>query len=231
MNKIIYLIFLLNFSFCIGQEFEFGVVNDKDGFVNVRSSQEIRNNITDKLDNGFIVSHFEAEGNWILIDYKKNGKELNGYVFKNRIKGLTEYTKIPKTKTSENHTKFSNQKVNINIFEKKFDKTKHTYKFYKGNPNQINKIDGNDIFGTDGRIPKKEYSSLEIEIDNLKLSIPKKGIKNLYEPNPEFTLVNYDKKSETLYIQTLNGDGAGGYAVLWIIEKGKYKTRIETIPF
>ncbi len=140
MNKIIYLIFLLNFSFCIGQEFEFGVVNDKDGFVNVRSSQEIKNNITDKLDNGFIVSHFEAEGNWILIDYKKNGKELNGYVFKNRIKGLTEYTKIPKTKTSENHTKFSNQKVNINIFEKKFDKTKHTYKFYKGNPNQIDKI-------------------------------------------------------------------------------------------
>ena len=61
MTKIIYLIFLLNFSFCIGQEFEFGVVNDKDGSVNVRSSQEIKNNITDKLDNGFIVSHFEAQ--------------------------------------------------------------------------------------------------------------------------------------------------------------------------
>ena len=104
MTKIIYFIFLLNFSFCIGQQFEFGVTKDKDGFVNVRNSKEIKNNITDKLENGFIVSHFGAEGNWIFIDYKKNGKELNGYVHKNRIKRLTEYIKIPKTKTSENYS-------------------------------------------------------------------------------------------------------------------------------
>lgn len=231
MTKIIYFIFLLNFSFCIGQQFEFGVTKDKDGFVNVRNSKEIKNNITDKLENGFIVSHFGAEGNWIFIDYKKNGKELNGYVHKNRIKRLTEYIKIPKTKTSENHTKFSNQKVNINISLQKFDKTKHTYKYFKGNPNQLFKIDEKEFFGTDGRVPEKEYISIEIEIDTLKLSIPKKAIENVYEPNLEYTLVNYDEKTETLYIQALNGDGAGGYAVLWIIEKGKYKTRIETIPF
>lgn len=231
MTKWIYLLFFLNFSFCFGQQFEFGVINDNDGFVNVRSSKEIKNNITDKLDNGFIVSHFGAEGNWILIEYKKNGKELNGYVYKDRIKGLTEFTKIPRIKTLENHTVFVNQKVKVDIVEQKFEKTKHTYKYYKENPNQLYKIDGKDIFGTDGRIPNKEYNSIKIEIDTLKLSIPKKAIENLYEPNSEYTLINYDEKSETLYIQSLNGDSAGGYALLWVIEKGKYKMRIETTPF
>lgn len=76
MTKWIYLLFFLNFSFCFGQQFEFGVINDNDGFVNVRSSKEIKNNITDKLDNGFIVSHFGAEGNWILIEYKKKWKRI-----------------------------------------------------------------------------------------------------------------------------------------------------------
>jgi hypothetical protein len=63
-------------------------------------------------------------------------------VFKNRIKGLTEYTKIPKTKPQKIMQEIlKTKKVNINILKREFDKTKHTYKYYKGNPNQLEKID------------------------------------------------------------------------------------------
>jgi hypothetical protein len=231
MTKVIHFLIFLNFSFCIGQEFEFGIINDNDGFVNVRSSKDLKNNVTDTLENGAVVSHFGAEGNWILVDYTKKGNDRDGYIYKDRIKGLTKFTKIPVTKASENSVTFSNRKISITIHKKAFDKAKHTYKYYKENPNQLYQIDGKDIFGTDGNIPKAEYRSIEIEIDSLKLSLPKKAIENLYEPNLEYTLVNYDEKSETLYIQSLNSDGAGGYALLWVIEKGKYKMRIEAIPF
>ena len=49
---------------------------------------------------------------------------------------------------------------------------------------------------------------------------------NLYEPNFEYTRVNYDVKNRTLYIQSLNSDGAGGYAVIWIIENGVFKKKV-----
>ena len=71
MKEIIYIFLIFNFNFCFSQ---FGIINDLDGFVNVRSSAEKGNNVTDKLENGFIVYYFETEGNWINIDYKKTEK-------------------------------------------------------------------------------------------------------------------------------------------------------------
>ena len=89
MKGIIYFFLIFNFNFCFSQ---FGIINDLDGFVNVRSSAEKGNNISDKLENGFIVYYFEPKGNWVNIDYKKNGKELNGYIYKDRIKYITDFT-------------------------------------------------------------------------------------------------------------------------------------------
>ena len=35
------------------------------------------------------------------------------------------------------------------------------------------KIDNSQIFGTDGNIPKREYKSIQIEINNIKIELPK----------------------------------------------------------
>jgi hypothetical protein len=53
-------------------------------------------------------------------------------MFKNRIKELTEYTKIPKTKPQENHAKNSQtKKVNINILKKRNLTKLNTLNFIK----------------------------------------------------------------------------------------------------
>lgn len=232
MKKIIYFLLLINLSISYGQEFEFAIIKDIDGFVNVRNTKNLNeNNIVDKLENGFVVTHFGAEGNWILIDYEKNGKFQNGYVYKDRVLNISKFTKLTKKQIIENEVILANRKVEIKITEKEFEKTKHSFKYYKENPNQLYLIDEKEIFGTDGNIPKKEYNSIVIKIDTLKIELPNEAIENLYEPNLEFTNANFDEKTETFYIQSLNGDGAGGYAIIWIIEKGKYKKRITTTPF
>ena len=232
MKKIIYFLLLINLSISYGQEFEFAIIKDIDGFVNVRNTKNLNeNNIVDKLENGFVVTHFGAEGNWILIDYEKNGKFQNGYVYKDRVLNISKFTKLTKKQIIENEVILANRKVEIKITEKEFEKTKHSFKYYKENPNQLYLIDEKEIFGTDGNIPKKEYNSIVIKIDTLKIELPNEAIENLYEPKLEFTNANFDEKTETYYIQSLNGDGAGGYAIIWIIEKGKYKKRITTTPF
>ena len=107
---------------------------------------------------------------------------------------------------------------------------KFTY-YKKNNKTQLDKIDNLQIFGTDGNIPKREYKSIKIEIDNVKIELPKNAIKNLFEPNLESSTVNYDKINDILYISSMNSDGAGGYLIIWIIEKKSYRNRIEAYGF
>lgn len=232
MIKFFSLILIMNFSFSYGQDFEFGVVQDKEGFTNIRSSNNVKeNNIIDKLENGFIVNYFGIEGNWIYIDYEKNGKSQNGYIYKDKVQSIYKFTKIPINKVLNDEIIFSDKKIEIKINLKPFVASQHFLSFSEENANQLIHIDGKDIFGTDGNIPKTEYGAIEINFNTLKFKLPSEAIKNLYEPNLEYTNAYFDNAGETLYIQTLNGDGAGGYAVLWTIEKGIYKKRTIAIPF
>ena len=209
---------------------QFAIISDKDGFVNVRSTAEIGNNISDKLENGFVVYSFEPKDNWINVDYKKNGKELNGYIYKDRIKFITDFTAVVQKSNYDGVIELGDENVKIEIRGTYFMREKHKLTFYK-NTNQLDKIDGLKIFGTDGNIPNKEYKSIKIEISNRKITLPNVALKNLYEPNLLFAGANYDEKNDILYIYSSNSDGAGSYEVIWVIEKKKFKERIEAYGF
>jgi hypothetical protein len=228
MKRIIYFFLILNFNLCFSQ---FGIINDLDGFVNVRSSAEKGNNISDKLENGFIIFSMEPENNWAAINYKKNGKELDGYIYKDRIKYLSDFRKIPLILNQKGKAKIESGNIKVEIIETKFIKEKHKLKFYKNNKTQLDKIDDLQIFGTDGNIPKREYKSIKIQIDNIKFDLPNEALQNLYEPNLGNSIAYYDEINDILYLTSSNSDGAGGYEILWIIEKKKYKSRIEAYGF
>jgi hypothetical protein len=228
MKRIIYFFLILNFNLCFSQ---FGIINDLDGFVNVRNSAEKGNNISDKLENGFIVYCFEPEGNWINIDYKKNGKDLNGYIYKDRVKYISSFENVALKSNLDGKVKMENRNIKIEITETKFEKEKHKLTFYKNNKTQLDKIDNLQIFGTDGNIPKREYKSIKIEIEKVKIELPINALKNLFEPNLESSTANYDKNNDILYLSSMNSDGAGGYLIIWIIEKKRYKNRIEAYGF
>lgn len=227
-----FLLFFINCLSSKAQEFKFSEVRDKDGYVNIRNSKEKTDNVIDTLSNGFIVTHFgEVENNWLLVDYLKSGELLSGYIYKNRVKDIDDFKQIFKLRENENFIQFSDEIVDVKIYIKDFEKKRHSFEYFKDNVNQLYKIDGEEIYGTDGNIPKKEYRLMEVEINSKKIIIPKSALKNIYEPNLNLTKVNYDVETETLYIQSLNSDGAGGYAVLWIIKKNEYNRRIISIPF
>jgi hypothetical protein len=228
MKKTRFILLLFSFSFCYSQ---FAIISDHDGYVNVRSSAKTANNIVDKLNNGFIIYNFGPEGNWISIDYKKNGRELNGYIYKEKIIPITEFKKISLKSNEEGKVILDDGFIKVKITETKFLEKKHKLHFLKDHPNVLNKIDNLDFLGTDGEIPKREYKSIEVEIDKVKVEIPESALKNLYEPSLWKSKANYDKANDILYIQSSNSDGAGAYEVIWVIEKKKYKTRTEAYGF
>lgn len=222
-----FILLFISFQFYFSQ---FYIVNDKDGYVNVRDSDNINSKVIAKLKNGEIVHSYEYfeenKGNWINVDFRftKNNFE-NGFIYKDRLINIYQYEKIPIINKS-NYVTLKNKNIEIIITEKKFQKKNHKFTFHKQYKNVIEKIDNQDYYGTDGYYPQVEYSNIQITINGKTIYLPKEALKNLFEPNSYSTSAHYDEANDILYIDSLNSDGAGSYEVLWIIEKGKYSKRI-----
>ena len=227
------LLFLLISSYTFAQVNEnyfFAVINDKDGYVNVRKEANIHSKVIKKLDNNTLIFVFvydkAHDGNWIHPDNE-------GYIYNDRVKWIEELPKVAKGVEKKNAIHFSGKDIRVTLTSQKFDKSKHSFVYYKESHHSIEKIDGKLFWGTDGNMPKREYKSIEVKIRGKQVSIPQSAYNDLYESYlyTEFNSVHYDKDNDILYIVANNGDGAGAYMVCWQIEKGVYKGRKVGIPF
>ena len=225
--------FLLFCQFVVAQAIEggaFAVINDKDGYVNVRKEKSVHSKVLKKLDNNTLIFVFvydkAHDGNWIHPDYE-------GYIYNDRVKWIHNFPQIAKGIAKGNTIVFKGKEIQVVLSTEKFDKSKHSFKYHKEYRDVIEKIDGKLFWGTDGNMPKREYKSIEVKIRGKQVSIPQSAYNDLYESYlyTEFNSVHYDKDNDILYIVANNGDGAGAYMVCWQIEKGVYKGRKVGIPF
>lgn len=211
---------------------QFAVIDDSDGFVNVRESPAISNNIIDTLLNGQIVYCFEPENDWYIVDYNLESKNRGaGYIHKSRFKFIDNYEKVPIINIHTDSVLFGLDTIHLKMTQKSFNPKAHKLQYHIGSKNEatyLKTIDGKTIWGSDGQIPKKQYGKALLQIGKKKINLP---VENLYEPNLDHTLMTIDPKNDILFISAENSDAAGAYAVLWIIEKGMYKQRIITYPF
>ena len=219
-------------QFVVAQDIEgsFAVINDKDGYVNVRKEANIHSKVIKKLDNNTLIFAFDynksEDGNWIYADN-------DGYIYNDRVKWLEKLPKVAKGIEKKNTIHLSGKNIKVTLTSQKFDKSKHSFKYNKEYPDAIEKIDGKTFFGTDGNMPKEAYKSIEVKIHGKQVSIPKSAYDDLYEPTfyTEHNSIYYDKELDSYYIVATNSDGAGTYMVCWQIEKGIYKGRKIGIPF
>ncbi len=223
MKSILTILFLT----CVVNAFsQFAIITDSDGFCNVRKEGEKNSKVIDKLLNGHLVYCFEDNGNWTNIDYTKKVKELNGYVYHDRYKLISGFSQMRMTTTTATKVILEKDSFQLTITQRKFNKKEHTFQYLKNYPEQIEKIDNKEYWGTDGGLPFNQFEKVEIKIGKKTVSLPKAALQGLYEPNLTSAEVYYDEKNDSFYIQTMNSDGAGGYLVVWKVEKGIYKERL-----
>ena len=232
MKHLILLFFLIS-NVVLAQVIEggaFAVINDKDGYVNVRKEKSVHSKVLKKLDNNTLIFVLEYDkayyGNWIYADNE-------GYIYNDRVKWIHNFPQIARGIAKGNTIVFEGKEIQVILSTEKFDKSKHSFKYHKEYRDVIEKIDGKLFWGTDGNMPKREYKSIEVKIRGKQVPIPKSAYNDLYESSLyiEFNSVHYDKDNDILYIVANNGDGAGSYMVCWQIEKGVYKGRKVGIPF
>ena len=228
MKQFLTSIFLLC---CSGAFAQFAIVNDKDSFVNVREDGQQNSKITDKLPNGYLIYCYEHKANWTNIDYTKKGKELNGYIYKDRYKLISSFTALPISKKTGASVSLKKDTVEVIITQSKFDQKKHKFKYYKDNATQIELIDNKQYWGKDGGMPTTQFEKIMLKVGDKTITLPKAALQGLFEPAIYSAEVNYDMANDTFYIQTMNSDGAGSYLVVWKVEKGVYKDRLVAYGF
>lgn len=213
---------------CRGQ---FAVISDKDGYVNVRQDALKASAVIDSLRNGHLVYCFENKGNWTNIDYSKKTAYRNGYVYVDRYKVISSYPAIPVVGQTASSVRLSADSIDIIVTQKAFNKAGHTFGYFKDTPGIIELIDGKKYWGTDGGIPATEYAAITVKVGRKTINLPASAMQNLFEPNLYAAKVNFDKEGDVIYIQSMNGDGAGGYEVIWKIVNGVYKERFVAYGF
>ena len=224
--KKLFLVFLLfcQFAFVKAQEEAFAVVNDKDGYVNVRKGKSAQSKVLKKLNNNTIVFAYNydktTDGNWIYTNEE-------GYIYNDRVKWIHKFPQIAKGIVKGSTMVFEGKEIQVVLTSGKFDKSKHSFEYFKNSPTGIEVIDDQLPYGTDGKMPTTEYKSIVINIHGKQVSLPKDAYSDLYEPTfrTDHNFVYYDKDADILYIVANNNYAERPYKVCWQIEKGVYKGR------
>ena len=218
--------FLLFCQFVVAQAIEeaFAVINDKDGYVNVREGKSAQSKVLKKLNNKTIVFAYNydktTDGNWIYTDE-------DGYIYNDRVKWIHKFPQIAKGIVKGSTMVFEGKEIQVVLTSGKFDKSKHSFEYFKDSTTGIEVIEDQLLYGTDGKMPTTEYKSIVINIHGKQVSLPKDAYSDLYEPtfHTDHNSVYYDKESDILYIVANNNYAERPYKVCWQIEKGVYKGR------
>jgi len=222
--KFFIVLFLLISDIVFAQEEAFAVINDKDGYVNVREGKSAQSKVLKKLNNKTIVFVYNydkaTDSNWIYTDEE-------GYIYNDRVKWIHKFPIIAKGIAKGNTIVFEGKEIQVVLTSGKFDKSKHSFEYFKEFSTGIEVIDDALLYGTDGKMPTTEYRSIEINIHGKRVSLPKDAYSDLYEPTflTDHNSVYYDKESDILYIVANNNYAERPYKVCWQIEKGVYKGR------
>ena len=222
--KFFIVLFLLISDIVFAQEEAFAVINDKDGYVNVRKGKSAQSKVLKRLNNKTIVFVYNydkaTDGNWIYTDEE-------GYIYNDRVKWIHKFPIIAKGIAKGNTIVFEGKEIQVILTSGKFDKSKHSFEYFKDSPTGIEVIDDELPYGTDGKMPTTEYRSIVINIHGKQVSFPKDAYSDLYEPTflTDHNSVYYDKESDILYIVANNNYAERPYKVCWQIEKGVYKGR------
>jgi len=223
---------LLISSFSFANSSNFGLIQDPDGFVNVRDQASTKSKVIAKLNNGEVVS--------IIDDYSENHfnyvfnnqlPDHTGYIHKSRInlfKGFQKWKLTQNTTLQASYTFGANKltiitaKAQVNQQDFKFGASPQAFQRYKNKP----------FYGTDGVLPtdRLQFASIDILYQGQNIHIPAQVLENYFIPNTSFSKDGlqdfaqakiYSKGQDLYFINILAGGGAAQYVLIIHIQNGK----------
>ncbi|HAV4217655.1 SH3 domain-containing protein [Acinetobacter baumannii] len=207
---------------------DFGFIQDKDGYVNIRENSSLTSKVTSKLNNNEIVSCVmdERVNNFCLVN-ASNG--VTGFVYKNRINNFSGYTYIKLFQYSKEKAVYNDKNIIVEVYAKKAILDPKLYKTFKGEYKYFN---NKKFFGTDGTLPNNDFLQLDkiiIKSKDNKIEIGKNDIEQYFFPkngiygdkNELADFKIYYLNNNIFILNTFNNGGAAAYNIVLNIKNGK----------
>ena len=197
------------------------IINDNDGFTNVREKASMSSKVIYKLKDNKVFWYDYSEKNdssdWVVVYVPKNDfsfgctdfEFLVGFIHKSRL--------APLDKMEE----YKNSNFEFSYILKDFNPDNRIIDWV--NNRSISSIDGQHVWGTDGELPKTEINKIAIKINGEAIDVNRTFYANLFECDNEF---NIYKKGDTYFVYQDNSDGAGYYQIVWVLDESGLKQRL-----
>jgi hypothetical protein len=203
------------------------VVEDKDGFVNVRTARTTEAKSAGKVSSGCAVSGSEVKDGWRMIsDDTGAGRDL--FIHDSRLKSIAAWKQTAAAVSEEKKTATVKQGALEAIATAvPFEAEKHKVAKPQQEGDSL-KIDGHHVHGTDGEMPDTALK-LQVSLNGESVTLPASATHDLYQPNlgrPEdFILLSPGDPAKHALLFMWGSDGAGGYFAVWSFVNGKYAGR------
>lgn len=214
-------VFILVIFFVSGfLQAQIGIIQDPDGYTNVRSSASSNAPIIHKIHENEAFFYWEddliAGQDWITVYINKDPftvgtmdeSVMEGYVHKSRIRPIQS---LPMD---------TNHALIIQYQLQPFDTTGRIIDRSEG---MVTAIDGRWFWGTDGTLPYNYIQSAFYELNGTKHLIHPALLWDLYQCGNNFTIY---KNDDTWLAYQSNSDGAGYYEIVWIIDAQGIQQRL-----
>lgn len=161
------LLTIIAYLFCQTVSGQFGIIVDKDGFVNVRHSAKISNNIIDTLANEEVVFCFDIEGEWFPINYDLRDRQYMretgkyGYIHKSRVKFIEDFDKISHSNLTDSTITFEKDSLKLIVTKIKFNPENNELQY---NGSFVERINGKEVWGWTGDLPRKQYGQITLTL-------------------------------------------------------------------
>ena len=198
------------------------VVEDPDGFTNIRSGPSVKSAVSGKAVSGSIVSITGLEGDWAKLA-SPTGKEKPAYIHSSRLRKLDSWKEVAgKQGKDESKASVKDGTVEVSVMSSPFVAADHRITKSKEGATVV---DGIQILGVDGGLPQHSLT-LTVTMDGKPVSIPVDATRDLFEPNHDSLILLTPPKTGGPFIVLMqNSDGAGSYTVAWAFAGGKYLDR------
>ena len=240
--KILLFIFLL---FAKVYQAQLCIINDKDGYSNVREKPDQNSKIIGKIveHQAFAIdSYVQDEENkskdWIAvkfpinIDKKSNflkfeGEEKTGYIHKSRLVELEKLPKFEKNELNSDKVIHQNKDFEVIIETQAFKKSGHKI---TQTDNGLFLIDGEKAFPYYGG-DTTEIKNITVKSKNITYNFPKITFKNLMRTDAKNSVV-YNGNNGEFYIVFNAGDGGDSYNIIFCVKDNRLisRTITSTIP-
>ncbi|MFD3002976.1 hypothetical protein ACFS7Z_21605 [Pontibacter toksunensis] len=196
------------------------IIQDKDGYTNVREKPNGQSPIIHKLYSNEAFWYDYEDGHdtneWIPVYIPKNPFSLNstevsyieGFIHKSRLQPLDKLQPYKGT-----DFRFEYLIEPFALHNRIVDR-------YNG---AVASIAGRPVWGTDGNFPRTQVKGVNARVEEQNIDINEVLYSDLYECTNTFEVY---KNSDSYIVYQWNSDGAGAYQVVWVFTKGGLKQRL-----